>query len=103
MSRTVIVGSVAAALLIFAAQIDVARGAPCVTACTDEVAACVSTECAGLVKRPLRRCRHQCKKSIVQDCFADLTVCGATTARPVRPASSGGGGGGGGGMPMGGW
>jgi hypothetical protein len=74
---------------------------PCVTACSDEVAACVASDCQGLVRRPLRRCKHQCKKSLVRDCFADLTVCGATTARPAKPGGSSGGGGSGG-MP-GGW
>jgi len=70
-----------------------ARAAACVTACRDEVAACISADCQGLVHRPLRRCKRQCKKSIVHDCFADLTVCGASVARPPKPSSGGGGGG----------
>jgi hypothetical protein len=92
MSRRIIVDTIAAALLV-AVRIDLARGAACVTACKDEVAACVSTDCAGLTKRSLRQCRHQCKKSIVRDCLADLTVCGATIARPARPSGGGGSGG----------
>jgi hypothetical protein len=74
-------------------------GAACVTACHDEIAACVATDCQGLTHRPLRRCKRQCKKAIVHDCFADLTVCGATVARPPKPS----GGGGGGGASSGGW
>jgi hypothetical protein len=93
MSRRVIVGTIAAALLL-AVRIDVASGAACATACKDEVAACVSTDCAGLTKRPLRQCRRRCKKSIVHDCFADLSVCGATSARPPKPGTGGSSGGG---------
>jgi hypothetical protein len=79
-----------------------AHGEPCVTACRDEVQACIASDCQALVHRPLRRCKHQCKKSIVHDCFADLTVCGATVARSPKPGvNSGGGGSGGGGS--GGW
>jgi hypothetical protein len=46
MSRTLIASTLATGLLL-AVWIDVARGAPCVTACRT-IAACVSTECAGL-------------------------------------------------------
>jgi uncharacterized membrane protein YgcG len=98
MSRILIISTLAAAILL-AVGIDVARGAPCATACKDEIAACVSTDCAGLTKRPRRQCKHQCKRSLVHDCFADLTVCGATSAHASQPGGGGGGGGGG----SGGW
>lgn len=104
MSRIAFVGSIAATLL-FAVQIDLAHGAACVTACKDEVAACVSADCQGLTKRPLRQCKRGCKRTLVRDCIADLSVCGATTARPAKPSGGGGGagGGGGGGYTGGGW
>ena len=92
MSRRAIVGPIVVALLL-AVRIDVAGGAACVTACKDEVTACVSSDCAGLAKRSLRQCRHRCKRSLVHDCFADLTVCGATIARPAPPGGGGGSGG----------
>jgi len=92
MSRMTVVGPLAAALL-FAVGIDVARGAPCATACKDEISACVGSDCAGLVKRSLRHCKRRCKKSIVHDCFDDLSVCGATSARPPKPGTGGGTGG----------
>lgn len=98
--RTFVVVAVLAAAFLQAGR---AHGAPCVTACRDEIAACSGSECQGLTHRALRHCRRQCKRSIVRDCFADLTVCGATSARPVKPTSSGGGGGGGGGGTSGGW
>ena len=98
-SRALVAGVVLLVALALAPR--PAHGTPCVTACSDEVAACVASDCQGLVHRPLRRCKHQCKKSIVHDCFADLTVCGATIARPAKPGGSSGGGGSGG-MP-GGW
>jgi uncharacterized membrane protein YgcG len=97
--RTFVVVAVLAAALVQAGRGD---AAPCVTACRDEIAACMGSECQGLTHRPLRHCKHQCKRSIVRDCFADLSVCGATSARPVKPTSGGGGGGGGGGT-TGGW
>jgi hypothetical protein len=102
LSSRALVGAIAV-LLVMAVHPQVARGAACVVACKDVVAACASTDCQGLTKRPLRRCKRNCKKSIVQDCFADLTICGATSARPPKPSSGGGGGGGGGGGSMGGW
>jgi hypothetical protein len=98
MSKKALVGLIAV-LLVMAAGPEGARGAPCVTACKPAVAACASTDCQGLTKRPLRRCKHNCKKSIVHDCFTDLTVCGATSARPPKPSGGDSGGGG----SMGGW
>lgn len=92
MSSRALVGTIAV-LLVMAARPEVARGAACVVACQSAVAACASTDCQGLTKRPLRRCKRNCKKSIVHDCFTDLTVCGATSARPPKPSSGGGGGG----------
>ena len=92
MSTRVALGSFFIMLTIVAARPEVAQGAPCVTACKDEIATCVSTECQGLVKRPLRHCRKSCKRTMVHDCFADLTVCGATVARPPKaPPPTGGG------------
>jgi hypothetical protein len=70
-----------------------AFGAPCVIACRDEVAACRAAECAGLVGNVRGRCRHACKANAMKDCFLDLSVCGATTARPGQPAPPAGGGG----------
>jgi hypothetical protein len=93
----VLVGTVAV-LLVMVAHPQGARGAACAVACKTAVAACVGTDCQGLTKRPLRRCKRNCKKTIVNDCFTDLTVCGATSARPPKPAGGGGGGG-----SMGGW
>ena len=90
------IGATLTALLAIAVEASPGQAAPCVTACADEVAACVSAECQGLKKRPLRRCRHRCKKQLVQDCYADLAVCGATSARRPRPSSGGGGESGGG-------
>ena len=75
----------------------VAFGAPCVRACRDEVAACVEADCQGLSRRPLRSCKRHCTKSLVHDCYRDLAVCGATTARPQQPPAGGGG------PPTGGW
>ena len=106
MSRS-LVGSIVALLLMMAAHPEAARGAACAVACKDAIAACVSTDCPALTKRPLRRCKRNCKKTIVKDCYSDLSICGATSARPPKasPSSGGGGGGGGtmGGGSMGGW
>ena len=71
-----------AALLLAVAGSDAARGAPCVQACRDEIAACRAAECAGLTRRALRHCKRACKHQLISDCYADLSVCGATTARP---------------------
>jgi uncharacterized membrane protein YgcG len=100
--RTLVV--LAAMLATFVLQPGRADAATCAVACRDETAACISTECQGLTKRPLRHCKRQCKRSLVRDCFADLTACGATMARPPRPSGGGGGSsGGGGGSSGGGW
>lgn len=98
MIHRVLAGSlVASLLLVVAAPGPVAWSAPCVQACKPHIAACVGVECQGLKKKALRRCKRTCAKGIVQDCYRDLTVCGATTARPVHP------GGGGPPPPPGGW
>jgi hypothetical protein len=56
---------------------------PCASACKDEVASCATQKCPGLRGLKLQRCkRAQCKKPIVQHCYLDLSVCGATSARP---------------------
>lgn len=86
--------AVLAALLVIAVLPMPAPAAPCASACADEIAVCVGTECQGLTKRPLRKCRHRCKRQLVHDCFTDLGVCGATSARPV-PTGGGGATGGG--------
>ena len=94
MSRSVVWTLIAAVLVLVPPP---ASGAACAQACRDEVAACVSAECQGLTKRALRQCRKQvCRKPIVQDCYLDLSVCGATRARPPQPPA-------GGGMYGGGW
>lgn len=71
--------------------------APCAQACRDEVLACRDSECAGLAGKPMRRCRRACKQNLVRDCTLDLSVCGATTARPgsgrPKPGSPSDGGG----------
>jgi len=99
MSRRVIWTLIATALLVAPRPVS---GAACAQACRDEVAACVSAECQGLTKRALRQCKKQvCKKPIVQDCYSDLSVCGATRARPPQPQPQPPAGGGG--MYGGGW
>ena len=76
-------------LITLALPLPSAWGAACNVACRDEVAACVSTQCADLRGRAKRRCkRHECTNPIVQDCYADLAVCGATRARPAGPTST---------------
>jgi hypothetical protein len=78
----------------------VAWGAPCIQACKDEIAACVSAECESLpTKKQRRHCKRICARTIVKDCYSDLSVCGATTARPVRQPTGGSGGQ----PPTGGW
>jgi hypothetical protein len=72
-----------------------AWAAPCATACKDEIAACVSAECQGLRARARQRCKRiECRKPIVTDCYGDLAVCGATSARPPGSGKS---------PPAGGW
>ncbi len=82
----------AVALLALAVHVAPARAATCAVACRDEVATCVGTDCQGLVKRPLRRCKKQCRRSLLQSCYADLSVCGATVARAPKPSGGSGGG-----------
>ena len=80
--RTVL-GSLLAALLLSPA---VAWGAACVQACRDEIAACVGAECQALpIRSAKRHCKRRCAKTIVNDCYRDLSVCGATQARPAKP------------------
>ena len=85
-----------AATLVLGALGPPAWAAACAQACKDEVAACRSAECAQLTGKAGRHCRRGCKKGLVQDCLLDLSVCGATTARP-KPARPPGGGSSGGG------
>jgi hypothetical protein len=93
----IVTGSFVAGLaVVLAAPPRVAWGAPCVRACRDEIAACRSADCKGLTRKAAKRCKRSCATTIVQDCYRDLTVCGATTARPPKPGS-------GGGPPAGGW
>ena len=91
-----VVGALVAGVLLLAAAPPPASGAACAQACNDEVSACVAAECQGLTKRALRRCKkHNCRQPILQDCYRDLSVCGATSARPPQTgggsSSSGGG------------
>jgi hypothetical protein len=97
--------SVVLAVLVTASVLQIAQAdaATCAVACRDEAAACVSADCQGLTKRALRHCKRQCRRSLVHDCFADLSVCGATIARAPKPTGGPGGSGGGGGGSSGGW
>src|SRR5262249_19342227 len=90
---------VAGLLAVLVQPTRFAWGAACVTACKPMIASCRSSDCAGLTKKALRHCKKQCAKSIVKDYYQDLTVCGATIARPAKPPASSGGSGG----IMGGW
>ena len=81
---------VIATLALLAVAAPDARGAPCITACKDEIQGCVSAQCQGLKPAAKMRCRRkQCKSPIVTACYTDLTRCGATTARPKPPPVSG--------------
>lgn len=103
MTGRVATRSLIAGLVVVLAQPPrVAWSAPCVRACKDEIAACVGAECKDLTRRALKRCKRTCARTLVRDCYHDLSVCGATTARPVKPGSGGGSAGGGPPAP-GGW
>jgi hypothetical protein len=102
MVRRMLAGSlVASLLLVVTPRAPFAWGAPCVQACKPLIAACIGAQCAGLTRKALRHCRRMCAKTIVRDCYGDLSVCGATTARPTRPG--GGTPGGAPPPPTGGW
>lgn len=74
---------VAGLLAALALCSSTAWGAPCKTACKDQIASCATQQCPGLRGQKLMRCkRAKCKKPIVLSCYHDLTVCGATSARP---------------------
>ncbi len=67
-----------------------AWGAPCATACKDEIRTCASERCQGLRPGPRMRCKRKaCSSPIVKSCYADLAVCGATRARPKPPPVTG--------------
>jgi hypothetical protein len=104
MAGRILVGTMVV-LLVAVAPPRGAGAAPCVVACKPAIAACASSDCQGFKKRALRHCRRSCKKKIMADCFLDLSVCGATSARRPKAggAGAGAGGGAGGGMPVGGW
>ena len=77
-------GTVALAIAVLALSSPIAWAAPCATACKDEIQSCVNQECQGLKPHARMRCkRAKCSKRIVADCLNDLSVCGATSARPV--------------------
>jgi hypothetical protein len=77
---------VAMVLGALALSSPVALGAPCATACKDEIRSCASETCQGLKPGPRMRCRRkECAKPIVKACYDDLNVCGATRARPKPP------------------
>jgi hypothetical protein len=81
---------VIATLALLAVAAPDARGAPCATACKDEIRTCVSAQCQGLKPGPRMRCRRkECASPIVKACYSDLTLCGATRARPKPPPVSG--------------
>ncbi len=74
---------VAGLLAVLALCSSTAWGAPCVTACKDEIASCATQQCPGLRGPKLMRCkRAKCRKPIVLSCKHDLSVCGATSANP---------------------
>jgi hypothetical protein len=43
--------------------------------CKNEVAACVTSDCAGLTKRALRQCKAKCKRDTKTACKAAPTIC----------------------------
>ena len=74
---------VAGLVVILALCSSTAWALPCASACKDEVASCATQECAGLHGPKFQRCkRAKCKKQIVQSCYLNLSVCGATSAKP---------------------
>jgi hypothetical protein len=74
---------VAGLVVILALCSSTAWALPCASACKDEVASCATQECAGLHGPKFQRCkRAKCKKQIVLSCYHDLSVCGATSAKP---------------------
>ena len=84
----VVVGAMLATSLLTPA---VARGAACAQACKDEIAACVAADCQSLPTHGAKRkCKRRCSKTLVNDCYHDLTVCGATRARPAKPGPTSG-------------
>ncbi len=89
-----LVGSIVLGIVAWTAPL--AWSLPCNKACAPMVAACRSTDCVSMTGRAKRQCKKRCAKTIVHDCFADLSVCGATQARPTKPAPGGGSGYGGG-------
>jgi hypothetical protein len=104
MARLIGIGMLLAVLVVL--ERPPAWSAACASACKDEIAACRTAECAALTGKARRRCKKACARELVKDCYVDLTVCGATVARPSppkKPASGGSGGGGGGGGTVGGW
>jgi hypothetical protein len=83
-----VLGGLLAALLLTP---RVTWGAACVQACKDEIAACVTADCqAQPTPGAKRRCKRHCSKTIVNDCYHDLSVCGATRARPAKPGPASG-------------
>ena len=79
---------VAMVLATLALSPGITLGAPCVTACKNEIRSCVSEQCQGLKPGPRRRCRRkQCARPIVTQCYKNLSLCGATRARPAPPSA----------------
>jgi len=67
-----------------------AWAAPCATACKDEIKACMSQECQGLKPAARMRCKRvKCRKPLLNDCYLNLSVCGATRAHPGPTPGSG--------------
>ena len=84
----VVLGGILATMLL---PPPTAWGATCVQACKDEIAACVAADCQALPTRAAKRkCKRNCSKTLVNDCYHDLSVCGATRARPAKPGPTSG-------------
>ena len=75
--------TVALAIVVLALSPAIVWAAPCSTACSDEIKACMSQNCQGLKPHARMRCKRINCKPIIADCMRDLSVCGATSARPV--------------------
>ena len=85
---------VAGLVVVLALCSSTAWALPCASACKDEIASCATQYCPGLHGLKLQHCKRvRCKKPIVQKCYLNLSVCGATSAKPGAggpPASPGG-------------
>ena len=79
---------VAMVLAMLALSPGITLGAPCVMACKSAIRSCVSEQCQGLKPGPRMHCRRKkCARPIVKACYGDLSLCGATRARPKPPSA----------------